>query len=77
MARVSQAPINWAQLLADLRGWEDPQGRVQMAWAREFWREGPKRRSAAKAVDHEATHSLAGQPDDLPALDQAYQSSEG
>jgi len=37
LARAADVPLNWAQLLADLRGWDDPLGRVQARWARSFW----------------------------------------
>jgi CRISPR system Cascade subunit CasB len=67
LARSSQVPINWAQLLADLRGWERHEGGVQMAWAREFWREGPPVRLTVETGEEE-TDILAEEPDDLPAL---------
>jgi CRISPR system Cascade subunit CasB len=34
----SQVRVNWARLLRDLPYWDDTQGRVQLNWAREFWR---------------------------------------
>lgn len=37
LACEAQIDVNWAQLLADLRGWEHPRRPVQLAWAREFW----------------------------------------
>lgn len=30
-------PIDWQQLLNDLRWWDDPERRVQHRWARDFW----------------------------------------
>jgi CRISPR system Cascade subunit CasB len=30
--------INWAQLLDDVLGWENPEGKVQLQWSRTFWR---------------------------------------
>lgn len=39
-------PVDWQQLLSDLRKWDDPDRHVQHRWAREFWSprkgEGPK-----------------------------------
>ena len=31
-------PVNWHQLIADLRNWDRPDRRVQRRWARAFWR---------------------------------------
>jgi CRISPR system Cascade subunit CasB len=33
-----QVRVNWGRLLRDLPNWDDAQGRVQLNWAREFWR---------------------------------------
>ena len=37
LARAADVPLHWAQLLADLRCWDDPLRRVQAKWARSFW----------------------------------------
>jgi CRISPR type I-E-associated protein CasB/Cse2 len=34
--------IDWAQLLADIRQWEDEDRHVQSDWARAFWSEIPQ-----------------------------------
>jgi CRISPR system Cascade subunit CasB len=31
-------PVDWAQLLRDLRWWGQPERRVQRRWAREYWK---------------------------------------
>ena len=33
-----EVPVNWARLLRDLPNWDDESRRVQLNWAREFWR---------------------------------------
>ena len=33
-------PVNWHQLIADLRHWDHPKRFVQRDWARAFWRVG-------------------------------------
>lgn len=33
----SKQPVNWARLLHDLAYWDDPDKRVQTAWAETFW----------------------------------------
>jgi len=38
-------PVNWSQLLRDLRHWDDPQGYVQYRWALAFWGERRSDRS--------------------------------
>jgi CRISPR system Cascade subunit CasB len=37
LARAADVPLDWAQLLADLRRWEDPLRQVQTKWALGFW----------------------------------------
>ncbi len=37
LARAAGVPVAWAQLLADLRRWDDPLRRVQSEWARGLW----------------------------------------
>jgi len=41
LARAAGVPLDWAQLLADLRRWDDPLRRVQAEWARGFWAAAP------------------------------------
>lgn len=31
-------PVSWGRMLRDIPWWEDTSGRVQLAWAREFWK---------------------------------------
>lgn len=35
-------PVNWEQLLLDVKKWSHPDRYVQRAWARGFWRKPPK-----------------------------------
>lgn len=37
LARGHGIPLNWAQLLTDLRGWSHRGRHVQLAWARAYW----------------------------------------
>lgn len=37
LLRAADIPLDWAQLLTDLRRWPHPLGQVQMAWAQAFW----------------------------------------
>jgi CRISPR system Cascade subunit CasB len=37
LLRAHEIPIDWAQLLRDLQGWEREDRRVQRAWARAYW----------------------------------------
>ncbi len=37
--KSKEIPINWRQLLADLRRWDHPHRYVQHRWARAFWGE--------------------------------------
>lgn len=34
----SEVPVNWGRLLRDLPRWDDDHRRVQLRWAREFWK---------------------------------------
>ncbi len=40
LLRADDGPIDWRQLLRDLRGWPDDDRHVQRAWARGFWGSG-------------------------------------
>ncbi len=35
--KAKAIPVNWPQLLADLRGWGHPERYIQHSWARSFW----------------------------------------
>ncbi|MCZ7543321.1 MAG: type I-E CRISPR-associated protein Cse2/CasB [Anaerolineae bacterium] len=35
--RSKEIPINWHELMGDLRHWDHPERRVQQRWARAFW----------------------------------------
>lgn len=37
LARSKDVPIDYAQLLDDLRWWDDERRRVRQQWARDFW----------------------------------------
>jgi CRISPR system Cascade subunit CasB len=37
LLKSKDVPINWAQLLSDIRHWERDDRIVQKAWARAFW----------------------------------------
>ncbi len=37
--KQGEIPVNWGQLLRDLRNWDDPRGYVQYHWASAFWGE--------------------------------------
>jgi len=39
LLRSWEVPVDWAELLRDLRWWDHPEHRVQRAWARSFYRE--------------------------------------
>jgi CRISPR system Cascade subunit CasB len=41
LLRSKGISIDWAQLLADVKGWNWESRRVQRVWARAFWRGGP------------------------------------
>lgn len=48
LAKAAEVPVNWAQLLADLKAWDWEGHPVQRAWAGEFWR-----RELTPDTDHE------------------------
>jgi len=37
LAGSKEVPVNWAQLLADLRHWDHPDRFVQRDWAEQYW----------------------------------------
>ena len=47
----SGAGIDWPQMLGDLRGWNDPEKRVQKRWARDFY--APALKSAKTQTEEE------------------------
>ncbi|MCK9459124.1 MAG: type I-E CRISPR-associated protein Cse2/CasB [Proteobacteria bacterium] len=52
LARSKAEPINYRQLLDDVLGWDHPERVVQLAWARQYWRqtevtEGPNNDNAS------------------------------
>jgi len=57
LLKSSGIPINWAQLLCDIRGWNHESRYVQRSWAREFWatllepEDSPKEDLAMAAVE--------------------------
>jgi CRISPR system Cascade subunit CasB len=40
--KSKEVPVNWQQLLVDLRAWDHPEGYVQRDWARAFWGRAPQ-----------------------------------
>ena len=44
-------PVDWAQLLRDLKWWRQPERRVQRRWAREFWKHATGEDPATAAAD--------------------------
>jgi CRISPR system Cascade subunit CasB len=42
LLKASEAAVNWIQLLDDVLGWENPDGKVQLQWSRSFWRRNRK-----------------------------------
>jgi CRISPR system Cascade subunit CasB len=45
MARAKDVPVNYGQLLRDVLEWEAEDRRVQLTWARSFWRPAPSSES--------------------------------
>jgi CRISPR system Cascade subunit CasB len=41
LLKAHEIPVDWAELLHDLRDWEHEDRPVQRRWARAFWREPP------------------------------------
>lgn len=38
LLKSKEAPINWSQLLSDIKNWDDEKANVQRNWAKGFWR---------------------------------------
>lgn len=38
LCAAKEVPVSWRQLLRDLPHWDDTHGRIQLRWAREFWK---------------------------------------
>jgi len=43
LLKAKEIPVNWQQLLADLRRWDAPSRAVQKQWARAYWRSDAKK----------------------------------
>lgn len=50
LAQAAGVAVNWGQLLADLRRWDDPRRTVQFAWAQAFWANGGSEDAASVPV---------------------------
>jgi CRISPR system Cascade subunit CasB len=50
LLRSKDIPLDWGQLLTDLRGWAWPSRRVQREWARAFWEERRAEPPSAEAA---------------------------
>ncbi|MBA3946027.1 MAG: type I-E CRISPR-associated protein Cse2/CasB [Herpetosiphonaceae bacterium] len=46
LLRTKEVPVNWRQLLSDLKHWEDDDRYVQRDWARSFWKQRPPEQPA-------------------------------
>lgn len=57
LLRAAGVPVNWEQLLEDLRWWDHPDDFVRRRWARDFWGRTREREEGAQenlVVDHNA-----------------------
>ena len=50
--KSNDVPVNWHQLIADLRNWDHPDRFVQRRWAGDFWRAQP---SKSKSTEERKT----------------------
>ncbi len=48
--KSKEVPINWQQLLSDLKYWDHPEGHVQRNWARAFWGRAPQETPAEETI---------------------------
>lgn len=60
LLKSKDRPLDWVQLLRDVRDWEHPERPVQRAWARSYWAGATHEESAAAAgldaaINEEAT----------------------
>lgn len=58
LLKSGDVPVDWIQLLSDIRYWDRDDWQVQKAWARGFWI-GSHRREEEKAAHAEAPGNLA------------------
>lgn len=58
LLKSKDVPINWAQLLSDIKHWEWDDRTVQKAWARAFWI-GSRKREESKAARAEVSATKA------------------
>lgn len=42
LLKANEVAVNWTQLLDDMLGWENPEGKIQLQWSRAFWRRNRK-----------------------------------
>jgi len=56
LLKSSDVPIDWTQLISDIRYWERDDWRVQKAWARGFWI-GSRKREEDEAAHTESPHN--------------------
>jgi len=54
LLKSKDIPVDWAQLLADIRGWNWERRSVQRAWAKAFWAHEKKEASNAHSVPNAA-----------------------
>jgi CRISPR type I-E-associated protein CasB/Cse2 len=51
LLKSKEIPVDWAQLLADIRGWNWDSRSVQRAWAKAFWASEPEQDAPAIGDD--------------------------
>jgi len=54
LLKAHDVPVDWLQLLRDVRGWGHPEGRVRRNWARAYWRATPMVETAGTGEASEA-----------------------
>ncbi len=54
LLRSADIPLNWPQLLADLKAWNHPDRYVQREWARAFWAPQPSQKDQHTPVEETA-----------------------
>lgn len=52
LLKAHDIPVNWAQLLRDLAGWNWESRSVQRAWARAFWRSASQQNESSMQGQH-------------------------
>jgi CRISPR system Cascade subunit CasB len=53
LLKSKEVPVDWAQLLADVRAWSWEKRPVQRAWAKAFWAQGGRGETVAAAAQEE------------------------